>query len=339
MEGIELSALSEDLYPVDEAHKKESALPILATITKNTLACGLFEEEDFKYLRHSPDSVEFYNQLPINAFVHVSFDELCKLRSSSMFSMHESVEKWFGAVGQYELVRKIKSSLWRWSYFDGDWNQVVSAYNAIRNFSLELSDDFELRLDFTTGYNERGYSKFSRTFFDGVFGFLLYYKGKHVMTIGFSILKDRQVVITQFQTTEQRGNRFLYKLPTKPEDFLDYVVTQFKVAFVDYRVGVADGSSLVRRVLEDYFRSRRSNQRMLDDALRYHKRERDKKMRKAIRKSTLRHTETLKKIDACIAHIVKDAPRLRAQYGRLPNHRVVGEIKAQGIAFKLLTST
>ena len=146
--------------------------------------------------------------LPLKAFAGFSPDELCKFHHSSGIMMDETVTNLFEADAQYKIFRKIESSMWCWSCSNGTWNEVVDAYSNIRRFVFLEGSDFEIRLDYTTGYNHCGYSKHDRIFLDGVFGFFVYYKGKHVMTIGFSILSGRRLLIQQVQSAQRSGNGF-----------------------------------------------------------------------------------------------------------------------------------
>jgi hypothetical protein len=138
--------------------------------------------------------------------------------------------------------------MWRWSYSKGTWNEIVDAYNALRTFTLNLGPDFDVVLDYTTYHNERGYSKHSRTFLDGAFGYLVTYKGKHVMTIGFSILAGKKVLIQQVQLKEPQGNRWLYKLGMHRTDF---ALEAMKRCFNGYQIYLVEGKSAYRRLYRE----------------------------------------------------------------------------------------
>src|SRR3546814_14926469 len=64
-----------------------------------------------------------------------------------------------------------------------DWSSDVC--------SSDLIEGLEVTLDYTNGYNEQGMGKHSRTPLDGVFAYLVQYKGEHVMILGFSIINER----------------------------------------------------------------------------------------------------------------------------------------------------
>jgi hypothetical protein len=174
--------------------------------------------------------------------------------------MDRSVVDLFESSAQHEIVWKIKNSMWRWGLSKGTWNEVVEAYNRLRHFSFDRPD-FELRLDHTTYYNEYGYGKYSRVYLDGVFAYLVYYKRKHVMTIGFSIQEKKQILIQQVQTTARKGNRWLYQLPSNR---LEFVVELFQKNFPGYRLWVIDGSSLAEKTIADYRRGLQGAERWGD---------------------------------------------------------------------------
>lgn len=163
--------------------------------------------------------------------------------------MHETVEKLFDEQSEHEVIRKIISSMWRWGAGIGTWNEVVDVWNGIRHFSLGLGTDFEIRLDYTTGYNEFGYSKYSRTYLDGVFAFLVYYKRKYVMTISFSCAEGRKILIQQVQLKERSGNRWLYKLPNNR---MEFVIDLFVEYFSNFTFCVIDGESLAKKTILNY---------------------------------------------------------------------------------------
>ncbi|MDE2001877.1 MAG: hypothetical protein KGI60_04930, partial [Patescibacteria group bacterium] len=190
MKGLQLRSLSGELEKVPEefAEKPVQTIPdIEAKFGKRITYRGEGCEKRSKILKN-------YHDFPLGAFVNFSFDELCKFWHSTICSMNESVDVLFTKNARYEIVRKIGSSMWRWGCRKGTWNEVVDAYNGISNFSLDLGPDFEIRLDYTTYYNECGRAKFSRIFLDGVFAYLVYYRGEHVMTIGFSIAEGRKLL-------------------------------------------------------------------------------------------------------------------------------------------------
>lgn len=236
------------------------------------------------------------SHLPLAALSALSFDQLCKVHYSSLFMMDQSVCDLFEKSQEHILVRKIESSMWRWGFSRGKWNDVVAAHVGIRNFDLGL-EDFEVRLDHTTYVNECGYSEHSRTFLDGVFAYLVHYRGEHVMTIGFSVAADRRILIQQVQLVNRRGNRFLFRMPTNR---LEHIIACFAAAFPGHDLYVVDGRAVGTKSLRSY-----------EDALARAKR-RLVNMRAGDAYSPVEEIATLEKK---AAHLRADLPRLEAQYG------------------------
>lgn len=199
----------------------------------------------------------YYHRLSLEELVGFSFDEICKMRHSSSIMMSHNVDELFKNSDQHSIIRKIESSMWRWSSSRGSWNEVVDAYENLRSFSfLPTNPDFEVRLDWTTGYNEFGYSEYSRTYLDGVFGFLVYYKGQHLLTIGFSILDGSRVLVQQVQSAQRNGNRGLFKIP---KNRVEFVLELFAWNFPGYKLFMIDGESLMQKTLNDYRNALKSN--------------------------------------------------------------------------------
>lgn len=254
MKGLNLKTFRLDLHKIEP----DSQTPA-ETISDWSLKLGPWVTQIVDwYGENNFDFRNEYYRLPLKMFKGFSFDELCKLYYSSVIMMHRTVVDLFEKQAQYEIVRKIANSMWRWSS-KGTWNEVADAYNRIRNFQFLEDPDFEIRLDHSTWFNERGYSKYSRTFLDGTFGFLVYYQRKHVLTIGFSILSGRRLLIQQVQSAQRSGNRSLYKLP---KNRIEFVIDLFQKNFAGYELYVIDGHGLVERILNDY---RRALQMRLDD--------------------------------------------------------------------------
>lgn len=190
-----------------------------------------------------------YHRLPLESLSQLSFDQLCKLYFSSTITLHSTVEKKFETDIHLDVIRKIISSIWRWSRSRGTWNEIVDAYDRIRNFSFETNPDFNIRLDYSKGRNQSGYSKFSETFLDGSFGFLVHYRNKHVMTVGFSILNEKRILIQQVQLTQRSGNRFLYQLPNNR---LEFIIDLFRKNFPDYLLHIINAKDLTKKIASEY---------------------------------------------------------------------------------------
>lgn len=197
------------------------------------------------------DPFRHCSSFPSGFYETCDFEELCKIYGSSIFQLAYPFYDMFEKLPEYAIVRKIKSSLWRYGYtsIDTEWDTMVDAYNGIRNFSFGLPD-FEVRLNYTRGYSAYSYTEFDPDMYlDGVFGFVVHYKGEPVMTIGFSFAKGRRLLISQVQMRKQKGNRFLFKLPT---DRVMFVVSLMKKYFPKFRQYLVDGERLVALYIEQY---------------------------------------------------------------------------------------
>ena len=205
------------------------------------------------YLDHEFDSTDWefkdaVGNLPLRAFAGVTTDQLCKIRYSQFTMMDQSVEKAFETDPTLLTIRKIENSAWRWGMTKPAWNEIVDAWDGIRSFDIGVPG-MSATLDFTTGYNERGYSRHSRTYIDGVMAFLVHHRGKHVMTVGFSVAAGRRLLLQQVQLTSPRGNRWLFGLP-RPR--VEHVLDRLSSAFPRHRILVADGGEIVAKNLASY---------------------------------------------------------------------------------------
>lgn len=245
MKGLKLSSLTGELNKVDEKFQEKPA----TTIKSPGRKISAFWKNYLRERGFSAPFMDYYPHLPLEAFSNFTIDELCKMRYSSIFMMHDTVRRLFETKARYEVVWKIVNSMWRWGYGRDVWNEVVDAYKLIRNFVFSADPNFETRLDHATYHNEFGYAKYSRIFIDGSFAFLVYYKKKHVMTIGFSIMEGRRILIQQVQGAERSGNRYLYRLPANR---LEFVIELFQKNFPGYKLHVIDAGSLTKKTLSDY---------------------------------------------------------------------------------------
>lgn len=299
MKGINLRSLTGELHYVEFTFE---AQPVLEIDPEPKLEfCRSYIESRFDAFSFEKD----YYKLPLGAFRNFSFDEICKLKYSTSIMMDETVGKLFDKQPNYEVVRKIMSSMWRWGVGKGTWNEVVDVWNGIRQFSLGLNSDFEIRLDYTTGYNEFGHSKYSRTFIDGVFAFLVYYKRKHVMTIGFSMTEGRRILIQQVQLKQQSGNRWLYKFP---KNRMEFVIDLFVKHFPGFTLCVIDGESLARKTIADYERGLQRARERVERNRRYAECE------LAHCGADIRDEHEVEEFERRIAHLKSDLPRLAELY-------------------------
>jgi hypothetical protein len=245
MKGLKLSSLTGELNKVEDKYQEKPA----TTIKSPTRRISKFWKNEIKERSDSSRFLDYYTRLPLSALSKFSFDELCKMKYSSIFTMHDEVRKLFETKARYEIVRKIINSMWRWGCGAYVWNEVVDAYEYIRNFVFHEDPNFEIRLDHSTYHNECGYAKYSRIFIDGTFAFLVYYKKKHVMTMGFSIMEGRRILIQQVQSAERSGNRYLYRLPANR---MEFAIELFQKNFPGYKLFVINGRFLLGKTLRDY---------------------------------------------------------------------------------------
>jgi hypothetical protein len=259
---------------------------------------AMWDAEDFPEFRHS---------LPLKAYMCLSTDELFKIRHSTHYMMDESIQREIDHNERFALLDKITSSMWRWGCIRSGWNEFVDAYEGIRSFDLGL-DGFEVRLDHATYHNECGWSKHSRTFLDGAFAYLVYHRGEHVMTIGFSLAGNNRLLIQQVQMKKQRGNRWLFRWPTNR---LEHIIDRFRVAFPATDIYVVDGGSVGAKNLNSYLALyRRANSTI-------------KKLRERMSRGALSSWDERSFADALdkraavrpkIRHLRDDLDRLTAQY-------------------------
>ncbi len=258
MKGIDLAVFTESLYPVDSEFNAKPIFPVRRYLVQ----LGIPADTETTYADWRVSNA-CYN-MRLSQLSELSFDELCKLKYSSIFMMHETVRALFEEDPQYEIVRKIQSSMWRWGCGSGVWNEVVDAYDRIRHFNLGNLPDFSVRLDYTHNFNEMGRSRFANIFLDGVFGLLIYHRGIHVMTIGFSVISGKTILLQQVQLVERKGNRFLFKLP---QNRVEFAIGLFKRNFPGYTIAVVDGKALSDKYIKEYrdFESR-AKKRFIESA-------------------------------------------------------------------------
>jgi hypothetical protein len=244
MKGYPLTMFTDELTRVPEQFQ---ANPACTFDIEKAVGRDVLEWAQRRYRESDTDTL--IGRLPKEVFLkRLSFDQLCKYKYGRIFTMDSSVDDMFRYDPKHAIFYKIKSSMWRWGYGSGVWNEVVDAYEGIRRFAIPR-DGFEIRLDFTTGLNPYGYSREADVFLDGVFGFLVYYKGEHVMTLGFSFMEGRRLLVQQVQLTHRKGNRFLFKLPANRVEFFLHC---FAEAFPQHELCIADGSDIGRKSLQSY---------------------------------------------------------------------------------------
>lgn len=324
MKGYPISLFVEDLTKVDPELNSE---PHRSFNIREALGPKVLEYLEACY-GGSSLSIEVCSKVSIEDSIRdlpadilkarLTFDQLAKFKYGQIYTLDRSVEDLFDKEPTHAIVRKIQSSQWRWGMGDKAWNDVVETYNGIRSFDLDL-ENFEVRLDFTTGHNERGYSRESRTFLDGVFAFLVYYKGEHVMTLGFSVQTGMKLLVQQVQLKNRKGNRFLFKLPSNR---LEFFLSRFALAFPNHTLCIADGADIGRTSLKSYEQGRED---LLDRIARDRTWEKDPE-------------GELQMWNQKIAHLREDLPRLKAFYAETGRFKRGSDFKVNGITHYYLVA-
>jgi len=304
MIGMVLSEITEKLFPVSsEEHLETPVVTIPNRMTKKVIA----HLDDF-YGGH--DLAKIGHSLPFNLLQKLySFDEICKIAYSSIYTMDDSVGKAMDEIPAFTLFKKIKSSMWRWGYRNNDWNSVVRAWNGILAFDLGV-EGFETTLDHTRWFHDYGPAEHSETYLDGVFAFLVHYRGEHVMTIGFSVTQTA-VLIQQIQLVKRKGNRWLYRYP---HNRVEHAVGRFIEAFPEFDVCVASGKDIGKRSLTSYKETRSA----IIDRIK-----RDEKDAKLI--------ERRKLLSEKIKHLTARLPEIEALYSDTGCFQLGDAVKLNGI--------
>lgn len=170
-----------------------------------------------------------------------------------------------------EFVYKLRNSMHHYWGYTLDWNNLVDAYYAIPQFTF--ASDFEVRFDHSRYFNEWGsaqhvedqilklrrtmpwkeyanYFHYNTVYLDGVFGYLIHHKDKHVLTIGFSV-GHRRIFINQIQVRQPKGNRWIYSLPC---DLLNYCVSKMYYHFAawGFDIYLVDGNSAATKIAKQH---------------------------------------------------------------------------------------
>lgn len=159
---------------------------------------------------------------------------------AQVFSREELIRLWHSCIfasklddyleEQEALVWKVRHALWRYGG-SRDYQRFGVCHNGLGRLAIDLPD-FEVRITHTRSINTAAWAADGRDkpiYLDAPFGVLVYYRGRHVMTIGFAP-SEYGILVAQVQLREKRGNRFLYKLPMP---CLDFALAMLRQAFPD----------------------------------------------------------------------------------------------------------
>ena len=271
------SALEMDLTSSKNGKHPELSINNLRSKVKEAMVIGKnfsqFIDKDFSFDRH-------YFKLPAACFRPFSKEDRIKLKFASFIMVHPTFKDHLDGIREFEVIDKLGNSQWRYG-FGQDWNTIVRSYDGLKRF--KFGDKFETRIDMTTGTNEKGFSRCERVFLDGTFGFLIYYKGKHVLTIGFSFASKNRLLIQQVQLKNKKGNRFLYKLPC---NVLDYSIERMRAAFPSMNLYLCQVDDQIQKIKDGYIHTPDKREEFeKNDAMRL-KRFYGKRLRKFNRKPT-----------------------------------------------------
>lgn len=254
--GVDLAAYAANLSKVPDQHdlKPVCALDALATLGPRVEAYmqAFFKDTNVERVGHN---------LPARAFDHLTIDETAKIIASFDYGQPSSIFDEMIENPVLNILHKIRSSAWGWSYDKIGWNETVAAYEGIRAFDLCIPD-FTVTLDHTAWRHKQGKSQHAGLFLDGVFGYLVHYRGKHVMTIGFSIASGRRLLLQQVQVCQATGNRWLYKMPANR---MELIIERLQDAFPAHTLFVVDGASAIQNSMTICRNAQESTQRTLDD--------------------------------------------------------------------------
>ncbi len=294
LEGVSLSSYDEELryVPVNLNHK-----PILSFDCLDEMSNGKGREILEYY--NEQDPCEIIHKLPANAFLKLSADHAAKAMQSRQHTISGRVEEELYEQPILHIVDKIKSSMWRWGCRRAPWNEIVDAYNGIRNFDLGI-DRLKTTLSYTEYVNAKGWSCHNATFLDGVFAFFIHYKGKHVLTIGFTIVAGRRILLQQIQAKSATGNRWMFKMPKNKTEF---IVERITAAFPRHKILIADGANYADRSLKEY-----------EDSLERHKGRLANKMKFDGFSNLSDLHEQIEALAAKIAHLKSDKARISNIY-------------------------
>jgi hypothetical protein len=300
--GIPLSTFVGDLHPVapefdaDPMASFDVMERLGPKVRRYAEALG-FENPTFK---------DVDSQLPLKAFANLTYDETAKMHHSSTRYLAADLRERYEHGHAWSVLDKIDCSAWKWGSEKLHWNEKVACYDGIRRFDLGV-DGFTANLDHTTGWNRRGATRHSRVFLDGVFGFLIHHKGRHVMTVGFSFVGGRTLLVQQIQLKERRGNRWLFSFP---KNRVEHLVSRFAEAFPTHRILLIDGGDVARHNLASYREGLKEGREWLARCKRTAKLEPTKHNLAQVEE----HVEGLVLHQAKIDHIEADVDRLDALY-------------------------
>lgn len=309
MKGVPLDTFADGLHPLpagvlDDPYAKTDLLSLLDRGTIDGL------EQQYGS-RLASDQIRKLNRSYLG---NIGFETICRIRASSVFGMSSSMEEMFEEDPRHTMFDRIRSSIWHWGTTRPAWNDYVSGYEGLRRFSVDLPG-FEARITWTNTYCDGNQSDHCDTWLDGHFAYLIHYRGRHVMTLGFSLAGEGRLLLQQVQLASPRGNRWLFGIPGNR---MEFAIDLFRRAFPDHEILVVDGVDLARRNMAGYTRTLKKTQSRVE-TLRSH-RERDPASEKAcgdFNRAVLDQQRLAEEIE----RLEEDTPRLAALYGDCGRYR------------------
>ncbi len=286
-----------------------------------------------EYARHlgkgrSPDFMDVHDRLPIEAFHGLSFDQEAMIQHQGTIYVDDDLRRLRKEDPRRAMIAKIKDSAWVWT--EGScarigWNDLVDVHEGIRRFDIGV-DGFETTLDWTNSRPRNGYARCCEKWLDGTFAFLVHHKGRHVLTIGFSITSRRQILIQQIQNARRQGNRWMFSFPTNR---IEHVLDRFARAFPSMDVMLVDGRDVANDTLKGYRQQRRESEKALSiHAERMHQGAVDADHHLEMMERNLRRALEAR---ALVRHLNAEVPRLEAFYADSGRYARTGTISLNGM--------
>lgn len=236
----------DDKLPIKSLNKEE----LIKSLTPKNGNYSEGLQKLFDNIKKSDFSSDFYNNI-FNFLFNLNTEQLAKIFYSSFFSISERGEFLEENNPSLWIIKKLKSSYWRNGFHSDNWNQLVDSYESMRTFSLNI-EGFSIKLDTTTGYNEKGYSRFNRIFLDGIFSYTVYHKNKLILNISFSFTKnikgDNVLQLRQIQCVNKKGNRWIYKIP----NYVEVILYKFVKHFTNHTVLLLKPEMLITELSNAY---------------------------------------------------------------------------------------
>lgn len=265
------------------------------------------QKDEFKLFR------EYISNNIMRYLRRLDVQDMMRINSSTIISLGDKFNKLEHKLRPAWLFRKIELSSWHWGkYKSASYNECVDVYNSITKFDMGI-EGFSVEVDTSSSWcNEKGYSKYTRTFLDAELAYIIRYKGKHVLTVSFNAILggDKTIQIRQIQCKNKKGNRWMYKLP---KNYIEFIVDKFFEIFQGYDIYMIRAATAVNEISESYLK-------IVERELHY--------FPKSENTSPESKQRAEKSLDEALYVLYKfdsvDAPRMKSIYGkRLSGYRRV----------------